>query len=55
MKNIFLFLLLISCAAPNSNFNTDNKTLDFDKDLTIIQFNELLIEYSKISSYPSID
>jgi len=55
MKRIFLFLFLISCASPNSNFNTENKVLDFNKDLTFNEFNELITKYAEISSYPDIN
>jgi hypothetical protein len=55
VKKIFIFLLLISCASPNSDFNVSNKILDFNKDLSFSEFNDLLIEYAKINPYPDID
>jgi hypothetical protein len=55
MKKVFLFLFLISCTSPNSNLNTKIKVLDFNKDLTFNEFNELITEYAEISSYPDIN
>jgi hypothetical protein len=55
MKKLYLFLFLLSCAAPNSNYNVNNEILDFNKDLTFDEFNELLIKYAETASYPNID
>ncbi|MDC0615968.1 hypothetical protein OAO77_01180 [Candidatus Pelagibacter sp.] len=55
MKKLFLFLFLISCAAPNSNYNVNNEILDFNKDLTFDEFNQLLIKYAETTPYPNID
>ena len=55
MKRLFLFLFLISCSSPNSNYITKNKILDFNDNLTFDQFNELLIEYAKLTPYPDIN
>jgi hypothetical protein len=55
MKALFLFLFLMSCSAPISNYNVDNEILDFDKDLTFNEFNELIIKYAKTTPYPNID
>ena len=55
MKKLFLFIFLISCASPNSNYNVNNEVLDFDKDLTFDEFNILLIKYAETSTYPNID
>jgi len=55
MKKLFFFLFLISCAAPNSNYNVNNQILDFNKDLTFDEFNQLLIKYAETTSYPNID
>ena len=55
MKKLFLFLFLISCSSPNYNYNVKNEVLDFNKDLTFDEFNELLIKYAEISTYPNID
>ena len=55
MKWLFLFIFLISCTSPNLNYNIKNEILDFNKDLTFDEFNELLIKYVKTTSYPNID
>ena len=55
MKKLFLFIFLISCTTPNSNYNVNNEFLDFDKNLTFDEFNTLLIKYTRTSSYPNID
>jgi|TARA_B110000037_G_scaffold159754_1_gene180320 hypothetical protein len=55
MIKLLLFLFLISCSSPISNYDLKNKTLDFNKDLTIDEFNQLLIEYAKINPYPNIE
>jgi len=55
MKRLFLFLFLMSCAAPNSNYNIKNEILDFNKDLTFDEFNQLLIKYTEITPYPNIE
>jgi hypothetical protein len=55
MKWLFLFIFLMSCTSPNSNYNVKNEILDFNKDLSFDEFNRLLIEYARISPYPNID
>ena len=55
MKKLFLFIFLISCASPNSNYNVNNEVLDFDKDLTFNEFNNLIIKYAETTPYPNID
>jgi hypothetical protein len=55
MKKLFLFLFLVSCSSTNLNFIAKDEILDFDKDLTFNEFNELLMRYAEISSYPNID
>ena len=55
MKKIFVFFFLISCSSPNLSYDTKNEILDFEKDLTFDEFNELLIKYAKKSPYPNID
>ena len=55
MKILVLFLLLISCVSTSSNYNVKNEVLDFNEDLTLGEFKELLIKYSKTSPYPNID
>jgi|TARA_B110000037_G_scaffold204123_1_gene247821 hypothetical protein len=55
MKKFLIFFFLASCASPNSNLESNAKKLDFNADLNFEDFNELLIEYAKTSSYPNID
>ena len=57
MRKIFLLLFLFSasCVSPNISINNKNSTLDFNKDLTFNEFNELLNKYVKKSPYPNID
>jgi hypothetical protein len=55
MKKLFFFVFLISCSPLNTNHDVSNQTLDFDKDLTFDEFNELIIKYAEISAYPDID
>ena len=55
MKKIFLFLFLISCTSPKLNYNVQNEILDFSKDLTFQEFNEILIKYNENTPYPNID
>jgi hypothetical protein len=55
MKKLFLFLFLISCSSSEFNFDVKNEILDFNKDLTFDEFNELLIKYAETTSYPNID
>ena len=53
MKKLFLFLFLISCASPN--YNVNNKDIDINNELSFDEFDKLLTQYSKTSSYPNID
>ena len=55
MKGLFLFLFLLSCTSLNSNHDTKNTMLDFDKNLTFEEFNNLLIIYAETNPYPNID
>ena len=55
MKKLFFLLFLLSCAPPNSSFNSTNIKLDFNDDLSFEEFNQLLIQYAKISPYPNLD
>ena len=55
MKKLFLFLFFLSCASPNSNYNVKNKVLDFDKNLTFDEFDNLLTVYAESNPYPDID
>ena len=55
MKNLFLFLFLLSCTTLNLNHDAKNTILDFDKDLTFDEFDNLLIIYAETNPYPNID
>jgi len=55
MKKLLVVFFLASCATTNPNVNQVNTKLDFNDDLSFEDFNELLIEYVKISPYPKID
>ena len=55
MKKLLILFFLVSCASPNSNIGTNNTKLNFDKDLSFDEFNELLIQYAETSPYPNID
>ena len=55
MKKLLILFFLASCTSPNSNISTNNTILNFDKDLSFDEFNQLLIQYSKKSPYPNID
>ena len=55
IKKLLILFFLVSCASPNSNIDNNKKKLNFDKDLSFNEFNELLIQYGKVSPYPNID
>jgi hypothetical protein len=55
MKKLLLFLFLISCVPSNSNYKANNEFLDFDKDLTFDEFDNLLTIYAESTSYPDIN
>ena len=55
MKYLFFFLFLLSCTSLNLSKDTKDIILDFDKDLTFEEFNNLLIIYTETNPYPNID
>jgi hypothetical protein len=55
MKKFLILLFLVSCTAPVSDVKLDKKKLNFNDDLSLKDFKEMLIEYVKISPYPNID
>ena len=55
MKRLLILFFLVSCASPNSNYDLNKTKLNFDKDLSLKEFQELLIKYAKINPYPNID
>ena len=54
MKKIILLFLLASCT-NNVNLNLIDKTFDFDKDLSFIEFKKLLKEYNAQEPYPELE
>jgi len=52
MRFIFLLIFLASCTSKNVSTISN---LNFNNDLTYDEFNSLLIEYNKISEYPSLN
>ena len=55
MKRLLILFFLVSCASPNSNYDLNKTKLNFDKDLSLKEFQELLIKYAKKNPYPNID
>jgi len=55
MKKLLILIFLVSCSSPNSNISSNKTKLTFDDNLSLEKFNELLIKYSKTSTYPNID
>ena len=55
MKKILIFLFLISCTSQNKANDSNLLSLKFNNDLSFDEFKKLLIEYTKITSYPKID
>jgi len=55
MKKLLILFFLASCVSPKINVNPISTSLDFDKNLSFEDFNELIIEYAKRSPYPNID
>jgi hypothetical protein len=53
-KTLILFFIM-SCSTPNSQNELGSDSLNFDNKLTFNEFNELLEEYAKISSYPDLE
>ena len=55
LKKMLILFVLMSCSTPSSKIELGSKSLKFDNKLTFNEFNELLKEYAKISSYPNLD
>ena len=55
MKKLLILMFLVSCSSPNSNISSSNTKLTFDDNLSFEEFNQLLIQYAKISPYPNLD
>jgi hypothetical protein len=54
LRKILILFFLMSCSTPNSQNELGRDSLNFDNKLTFNEFNELLEEYAKISSYPDL-
>ena len=55
LKKMLILFILMSCSTPSSQNELGSDSLNFDNKLTFNEFNELLKEYAKISSYPNLD
>ena len=55
LKKMLILFALMSCSTPSSKIELGSESLNFDNKLTFNEFNELLKEYAKISSYPNLD
>ena len=55
MKKVLILFFLASCTSPNLNIGTNNTNLNFDKDLSFDEFNQLLILYAKTNPYPNLE
>ena len=54
LKKMLILFILMSCSTPSSQKDLGSDSLNFDNKLTFNEFNELLEEYAKISSYPDL-
>ena len=54
LRKILILFFLMSCSTHNSQNELSSDSLNFDNKLTFNEFNELLEEYAKISSYPDL-
>ena len=55
MKKLVILFFLVSCSAANVNLEKSKEILDFDKQLSFVEFNELAKKYAKNNPYPNID
>ena len=55
IKRLLFLLILMSCSPNSSNVQNNTIKLNFDRDLSFNEFNEMLIEYAKKNPYPNID
>jgi len=55
MRLIILFFILLSCTQPKKTEYKSFQYLNFNKNLTFNEFENLLQKYSKISPYPNIN
>ncbi len=55
MKKLFILFFLVSCSISKDSSEKKKEILNFDKNLSFVEFNELAKKYAEINSYPSID
>ena len=55
MRKLIILFFLVSCSTSKLNSEKNKEILNFDKDLSFIEFNELAKKYSEINPYPNID
>ncbi len=55
MKKLFFFIFLTACSSNNYDKIKTFDNINFDNDLTFMEFENLLIRYVKESNYPNID
>jgi len=55
MKKLIILFFLVSCSTPKVNSEKNKEILNFNKNLSFIEFNELTKKYSDINPYPNID
>ena len=55
MKKFFILIFLTACSSKNINNNLNNEFFDFNLNLSLEEFESLLIKYNKIKGYPDIN
>ena len=55
MKKLFFLFLLTACSSNNMSIDSNNKVLDFNRELSFEEFRVLVDKYTNISKYPGID
>ena len=53
IRFVILLIFVSSCSIKHKNYNIDN--FDYDKNISIEEFKEKLINYGKRSKYPDIN
>ena len=54
MRLIIFFFILVSCAAPKKIEYNSFQYLNFNKNLTFDEFEDLLIKYNQSQDYPKL-
>ena len=55
MKKIIILFFLSSCSISEINSEKSKEILNFDKNLSFAEFNELAKKYADSNPYPNID